>query len=771
MPPFDDSVGPSGDTSIVPPEDPFLAWYRSQPAAVADDPNEIQMPEADARPPAPTIGFPHDPGPIIDQDATAAAMPQDALANPAVPAETAPPSMGMQPGLGIPSSALDAAAQAPTPTPFNMERFGLESPLAHLTPSAPGGNEADQPAPHGQQLTDAEAAKQFAALSPEAQATQAYRWQQAHDQAERERRDHAGLEDQQRQLENHGRLQRAQAEALARTKQLDADAQAEAKREIDPKWKAGTGKRIGGIIMGIVGGLVQARSGGPNLGLQLIDQEIDRDIEAQKANKAARLQELSRRGATNQQLLALAGDQYADDEHYRLASYARIQNQIASDMQQFDPKGKTAIQLGGMYTSISQARAKALQDFQDKDFKNRVDALKAASALRKEAAETEKLQLESAKLRGALGGGGTGAKVIDPQDEIHPPEHFEALYGPQARPPAAMSFNGYNKWLQTKKLSSEATAGQASLSKEELEHGVSDLKTEDGKPFLAQGSPESVGKLRDQVAAARNMTRLMDEVRAIRTGWTSDLAKSKEWQDIKANWAALKGEAKNLLQLGALSESDYDLVDAFIGSPDPTKWQGRLDGIAKARENIVNKTSTALNASAANGKVKFDIPYIKPEPPKATATDKAQKDALHTPSGEDVLDAVAPSTLTDPIEAANQIANGKPNEAPPVEDALREAGVTGDVPTNDKAHIDQLAVELDSTDRAVREKAASLLRGIVTTGGKGPTAEYARDALHRHVLNSAQAQVDQGGPVTSVTYEEAPPRPATQPNKPKKGGR
>jgi hypothetical protein len=387
-----------GGTSIVAPEDPFLAWYRSQPEQPVEDPNEIQMPAVDARAPAPTIGFPHDPGPILDQDA---AFGSGARANPEMPmpAEQRRPLVPRHC-----SRASVSRRQRSTARCSSYRHRSTRSAAATGRPTcplAPGGNEAAPPTPHGVELTPEQRAQMFAASSPEDQARQMFAWQDARDAPSASARPRRA-----RGPAAPGREPRAVAARAgrgdARAKQLDADAHAEAQREIDPKWKAGTGKRIAGIIMGIVGGLVQSRSGGPNLGLQLIDQEIERDIEAQKANKAARLQELARRGASNQQLMAFAGDQYAEDEKTRLSTYTRVQNQIASEMQQFDPKGKTAIQLGQMYTQIGQARAKALVDFQDKDFKNRVDALKAASALRKEAAETEKLQLESAKLRGAL---------------------------------------------------------------------------------------------------------------------------------------------------------------------------------------------------------------------------------------------------------------------------------------------------------------------------------------------------------------------------------
>jgi hypothetical protein len=744
LPPLANADAPVVPWSWVPPE-----W--DNPATPpADDPSEIQMPAVDARPPEVKLGMPHDPGPILDQEA--------APPPPEVVQVDQPGPFATQPGLGIPVHALDNAVFAPPP-PDAISG-------GDLTPIAPGGNEYQFPDPHSQQLTEDQQARQFAASSPEDQAKALLARQQAEETERNKRIAETNLQDEQKALENHHALKVAQEHARAVTAKLEADAAEEAKRPIGPRDRS-TLQGIFGVIAAALGGIVASKTGGPNQALEYMNHVIDREIQTSQANKNARLQDLARRGASNEQLLAQASADHEEAERWRLQMLTRAQNQVATDMQQFDPRGKAAQQLGQMYSAIGAQRVKSLQDFQDKNFKDHVEAMKFAAEQRKAEDEHNKSVLEQRKLAGALGAG--GAKETDPQDVLHQPNDFAAL-GFQA-PPAPMSFNGYKKWLETRKLSSEATTGDATLSKEELEHGVGDLQTVDGKPFLAQGSTEAVGKLRDQVAAARNMVRLMDETRAIRTGWTSDTAKSKEWQEIKANWAALKGEAKNLLQLGALSESDYDLVDSFIGSPDPTKWQGRVEGIAKARENIINKTRTALNANAARGKVKFDIPYIAPTPPKATAADTAQKNALHAPSGQDVFDAGMPTPIKGPLEIAHEIENGKPAEVPAQADSLREAGLMGDVPKVDREHIDGLAEQLVSTDKAEREKAAALLQELAGAG-KTPTANYARDVLHRHVLNNAQAAVDESlAPQTAVVHEEAPPRPAKEPNKPKKGGR
>jgi hypothetical protein len=93
--------------------------------------------------------------------------------------------------------------------------------------------------------------------------------------------------------------------------------------------------------------------------------------------------------------------------------------------------------------------------------------------------------------------------------------------------------------------------------------------------------------------------------------------------------------------------------------------------------------------------------------------------------------------------------------------------VTGDVPTNDKAHIDMLAAQLD--DPKEREAAGKLLIAIAG-GGKTPAANYARQVMQQHVMSKGDAAAELSGPVTSTAYEEAPPRPAKEPNK-KKGGR
>jgi hypothetical protein len=632
-------------------------------------------------------------------------------------------------------------------------------------PLAPGGNEAPPPVPHGVPLTDDQRAQMFAASSPEDQAKSIYAHEEAARTEEAKRRAQANLQDEQAALENHHTLKVAQEAAAARTAKLDADAAAEAKKEVGPRDRS-TLQTIAGFVAAALGGLMAGKNGGPNQALVMMNQTLEREIQQSQANKNARLQDLARRGASNQQLLAQASSDHEESERWRLSMLKRAEEGIATDMQQFDPRGKAAIERGQLLVGIRQQRAKAIQDFQDKNFKDYVNAETEARAQQKAQDEHAKSLLEQAKMRGALGGGTGAAKEIDPQDVIHSPDDFVALGLP--RPPGAMSRNAYENWQKLKKGANEMTAGESSLSKEEIEHAVPGITTADGKPYLANGASDNAVNLSKKVAATKTLIRLMDEAVAIRTGWTSDLAKSDEWRQLQANWAAAIGVAKDVLGLGALSGPDMDLTLNYLGAKDPTAFQDPTAGIKKARANIIGMTRDALDASSLRGKTKFDIPYIEPAKPKATAADTAQKNALHAPSGTDVFDAVMPSRAKDPFEIANEVENGKAKEVPAVADSIRETGIVGDVPKIDRDHIDSLEVQLDSGNKAESEQAGEMLRALAGAG-KGPTAQYARDVLQRHVLSNAQSAVDASmAPKTATVREEAPPRPPTEPNK-KKG--
>lgn len=170
-------------------------------------------------------------------------------------------------------------------------------------------------------------------------------------------------------------------------------------------------------------------------------------------------------------------------------------------------------------------------------------------------------------------------------------------------------------------------AGDAAKAGELQKFGVPGVKNADGTTFVATGSPEGVEKLRTKVSAANTLVSLMDEARRLRTGWTSETAKSKEWQELKANWAAAQGIAKDVLGLGALSGPDMELVNRFIGTDDPTQMRDPTAGIQKARGNVLKLVTNDLKAHGYEGN--FDIADITSlNAPKLTPDQRDFKDTL-----------------------------------------------------------------------------------------------------------------------------------------------
>jgi hypothetical protein len=271
-----------------------------------------------------------------------------------------------------------------------------------------------------------------------------------------------------------------------------------------------------------------------------------------------------------------------------------------------------------------------------------------------------------------------------------------------------MSRRQHGEWLKDKKSSNDVIANTTQgKSTEEMTRGIGGIKNPDGSPFLAYGETGAVTELRNQVVAARSVARLMDEVTRLRSGWTSDSARSEEWQRIKANWAQVKGLAKNLLKLGALSESDYELVDGFIGSPDPTGYRDPTAGILKARENLIQSTQDALAGAGYEGR--FDIPRPKLAPPTESASDREFKDALRTPNAGEIMKAAQ--------SGAGIVAPGREYDS---DDVV--------LPTV-RSTIDRLTQVAKSGPKVERDAARAQLEKLLTHGGTRGVRSAAEAAL------------------------------------------
>jgi len=101
---------------------------------------------------------------------------------------------------------------------------------------------------------------------------------------------------------------------------------------------------------------------------------------------------------------------------------------------------------------------------------------------------------------------------------------------------------------------------------------------------------------------------IMDRVQRLRTGWSNSLHDREELQKIQALWALNKVNFKNYAQLGALSESDYELVDKGLGTSDPTKFLDQSAGIKEAREALVRSLNNSMRSHGYDNPKDFQLP-------------------------------------------------------------------------------------------------------------------------------------------------------------------
>lgn len=127
------------------------------------------------------------------------------------------------------------------------------------------------------------------------------------------------------------------------------------------------------------------------------------------------------------------------------------------------------------------------------------------------------------------------------------------------------------------------------------------LKNRDGSLFIPTGSEASIDKLRNEKVATDRLVQIMDQVMASGPEWLTDRANSDKLQEMKADWAAAKLEVKDVKQLGVIAGPDLDLIEDFLGTPDPTRWKDSKAGITRSRSNLVRGMNTRMQAHGFDG--------------------------------------------------------------------------------------------------------------------------------------------------------------------------
>lgn len=623
------------------------------------------------------------------------------------------PASPMASGIGIPEDMFQAA-MAGVP----METQG--------TPEFPA-----------EYLSNQENGIAYAMSSPQQQIEQQLDLEQRRNDVQRKAQAELRTADTLRAERDEQNLYKSRESSRKKLEQVAVEAKAEAAREIDINrgWaNASTGTKIAGIFSAIAGGLVAHKYGGRNSGLEMIDNLINRDIDAQKFNKSQRVASLTAQGGAARDLMALAEDDYVSDTRMRLSAYDRVAAQIQADAQNFDPRGTQAIRYGQAYQEILGKQQQIVIDA-----KKRGDAEELTKlSLEEKRLDNDIKRATLAKAQRAAMGGGSG-KPIKPQDVKREPAYFTARG--LVPPPAAMSENAYEDW-QKRKIGSNTIASTSSpsgMSNEEKERRIPGLSQPDGSSFIALGTPEQIGKVRAMKSGTEQAVRRIDDAIRTRTGWTSNTGNSVERQKLRAQWGHAKLAAKNTFDLGAITASDIPLIEGALGTNDPSGWKDPVAAMMEARRLLIDRMDTELRGLGYEGE-RWNIRAPKIEAPTEAAGDLEFKAALEAPTLTDVISLSG--DVNWPIKPADlmgqYVADG------------REPTIDNVVLPSVRRTIDRLTEVAKSAAPREREQAHVQLERLAAKGG----SEGVRSAAEAALMTLGRPPEQDEGPRQATVKDE-----------------
>lgn len=577
---------------------------------------QVQPAPDEVDPSTVNLGYPHAP--------TDAPPPAAAIAMQNAPA-------GVVPGIGIPSSVFDPAAAQVAPLPDAITGADVTSSPApidaeQMFPAPPAEPEEIQfGTDDGNDFTTAEGrASALAGLNDVDLAGVAVQHEEARRQQGVTRMLNLATQAAKDAEFDHANYLRARDTARANRDSAAAAAQKLANEPLNTETSLST--KLRGVLMAIGGGLIQHLNGGKNVGLDLFDKEIERDVANAKQDRQMKLDALGMSRQAAEQSLSDADADAHDAAAYRAGAWQRMANQIDLEQQNFDPAGTTALRFEVAKREAKARGAKALIDYEEAETK-RLEAQGKSTREIAQILETHRkndADIANDKIRTRNDGTRAYADLMRAQTDaakeknttqLLSPAYYANTYKDNPVPPHEMTRKEYAEFVELSakgpKSQAEIRQSSAVAAKNERENspeniagelGAGDLTDNAGKPLLFRDS-SAAAKVAKQRAAVDNSTRLLDQLLIARKryGWTSDLFKSDAWRAAKADIGALTIEVKNADELGALSGPDMGLIEQQLSTNDPTTLQDPSAGWEQARTNLVNGFNSTLIAEARPG--------------------------------------------------------------------------------------------------------------------------------------------------------------------------
>lgn len=607
-------------------------------------------------------------------------------------------------------SGLEASA----PPPAEIAPLGA--------PDAVSGGGQDLPAPgdpYPGVQTDEERAADLGALDPVAFAqVQAKHAIAAEDEAAAKRLA-AAAEDRQRAEDNERTYREAVSRARQRIDVVNAESDRLALEKVDPDgWMKSRNlfQTIAVFVTGIVGGLVQSRTGGPNQGLAMINNVIERHIDAQKANLAHRRSLLDRQGSAAAESLARADADRVTEEAFRQGAWKRTLEQIETERMQFDPAGTRALKLEAVARDVRGHLAAAQQAHADQ-------LLKQEMEIGRYQMDVEKHQMAKAK---AAGAGGTSASKVKYGREDLAKMFPGSPVPPEGVPP--MTVAEYGQWADAARKGRTLTE-PSEREKQEIQGAIygpngKRLQFEHGVPG---GDPEETRKI---MIYGERKADVIDEILAIRdrVGGESSWGNSPEFQRLSVLQPQLVILAKAPTE-GMSSDGDMARLAASVGAADIASFRSQVDKLKEGRRQTTKEVNAWLKGHGYVGD-----PIVFPK----------RASAIQTPDQREAAKLIK-STTGEKGQSIPTIAIASPAGAIArgAESLLRSPSTT--LPEGDeKAQIDSWVADARGVDPKRSKETLAYVRNLADKSRSPAIRKYAADAIQQIFNERVQAKVAAG---------------------------
>lgn len=511
-----------------------------------------------------------------------------------------------------------------------------------------------------------------------------------------------------------------QAQKVDAAKKIETAISAEAAYKVDDNRrysKMGTGAKIGFWISAALSGLGDAlqHKSGPNMVLNMMTEAIKDDVASQWREKENLGKGIGTAKGRLDNFRQMADDSSQAEQLHIATEYKKTADQVEA----------VASKYAGPEAKLRAAQVASALRVQ-------AEQIVGSAAEQKIAREQRKAELANQTAQVRIAGGHLALQGR--QFEYAKKHDADVLQLEAAKLDQAYQAAGAKGRADQAKFISEHGIGGTTVAV--MGDDGKPVTGPDGRPQLKQAvivapyaSSEKLKELQTQKAAADTIVNIMDETIRLREryGWGSELWKSKEFQEMKGNWAALKLELKDLAKLGVIAGPDEALMNDFLGGADPTSVRDPLAGMQNARNNVTLKYTSSLRSVGATDERGQPLTYAPPQQhyaaPVGTPEDLAFKDSIQEAG---------------PLKAAQAVID--PNATPLDRYEQSETGVTKAQRTT-IADLVQKAND-PKASQAKRDAATAMLQRGAESAGSPALREMYGTALTSSTMESIPMSKD-----------------------------